>query len=108
MPLATRPVPETRKENDHRICTRDGAEINVRSYQPEEPDRPLYVMYHGGGFCVGGIADEEHLSRLLCERLGFVVVSVDYRLAPEHRFPLAHNDCWDATRWVIVEHGVPL
>lgn len=76
-----------------------------RSYTPEsEPHggRPVYVVFHGGGFCLGDLSNEELLCRLLCKELDIVCVNVEYRLAPEHPFPAAPNDCFDATKWVSV------
>lgn len=94
------PVPGVKEEKDHQVTMRDGEKITVRTYTPEKAGGPLYVMYHGGGFSIGGLENEELLCRLLCGQLGFVAVNVDYRLAPEYKFPTAHNDCWDATKWV--------
>lgn len=96
------PISGVKEETDRQITVRDGEKITVRTYTPEKAGGPLYVMIHGGGWCVGDLASEDLLSRLLCGKLGFVVVSVDYRLAPEHTFPTAHNDCWDATVWVSI------
>lgn len=94
------PITGVKGETDRQITVRDGEKITVRTYTPEKTGGPLYVMFHGGGWCIGNLESEELLSRLLCGKLGFVVVNVDYRLAPEHTFPTAHNDCWDATKWV--------
>jgi acetyl esterase/lipase len=88
------------REEDHRVTMRDSEKITVRTYTPEKAGGPLYVALHGGGFCVGGLENEEAHCRLLCSQLGVVAVNVDYRLAPEHKFPTAHDDCWDATKWV--------
>jgi acetyl esterase/lipase len=96
------PVAGVKEEKDHQITMRDGEKITVRTYTPEKAGGPLYVMYHGGGWCIGGLENEELLCRLICGKLGFVAVNVDYRLAPEHVFPVAHNDCWDATKWVRI------
>lgn len=93
------PVPGVKEEKDHQVTMRDGGKITVRTYTPEKAGGPLYVMYHGGGFSIGGLENEELLCRLLCGQLGIVAVNVDYRLAPEYKFPTAHNDCWDATKW---------
>ncbi len=76
-------------EEDRQVPTRDGSEITVRIYTPDkgsEGGNPLSVMFHGGGYCLGDLDSEELNSRLFCEKLGFVVVNVDYRLAPEHPF----------------------
>lgn len=94
------PVSGVKEEKDHQITMRDGEKITVRTYTPEKTGGPLYVMFHGGGWCIGGLENEELLCRLLCGQLGFVTINVDYRLAPEHTFPTAHNDCWDVTKWV--------
>jgi acetyl esterase/lipase len=96
------PVAGVKEEKDHQVTMRDGEKITVRTYTPEKAGGPLYVMYHGGGWCIGGLENEELLCRLICGKLGFVAVNVDYRLAPEHVFPTAHNDCWDATKWVSI------
>lgn len=94
------PITGVKEEKDCQITVRDGEKITLRTYTPEKTGAPLYVMYHGGGWCIGDLASEDLLSRLLCGKLGFLVVSVDYRLGPEHTFPKAHHDCWDATKWV--------
>ncbi|TKA74431.1 hypothetical protein B0A49_02859 [Cryomyces minteri] len=99
---ATIGKPEGVKEEDIQVPMRDGAEITVRVYSPEKPPSggsPLIVMFHGGGFVLGGLENEELNCRLFCERLGFVALNVDYRLAPEHVFPTPVNDCWDALKW---------
>ncbi|OQO01966.1 hypothetical protein B0A48_12439 [Cryoendolithus antarcticus] len=93
------PVKGIKEEKDHEITVRDGSKITVRTYVPEKSGGPLAVIYHGGGFCIGGLENEELLCRNLCGRLGCSVVNVDYRLAPEHVFPAAAHDCWDATVW---------
>jgi acetyl esterase len=60
---------------------------------------PLLVFFHGGGFVVCGLGTHDALCRNLCARAGCAVASVDYRFAPEHRFPAAPDDCLAATRW---------
>ncbi|KAI9870595.1 MAG: hypothetical protein M1830_004066 [Pleopsidium flavum] len=101
----TQSVPNTTaalSEEDRQIPTRDGTEITVRVYTPDKEvqgGHPLFVMFHGGGFCLGALDSEELNCRLFCEKLGFVVVNVDYRLAPEHPFPTPINDAWDAVKW---------
>jgi acetyl esterase/lipase len=91
--------------HDTMIKMRDGHEIMVRIFQPKEPKEggsPLAVMYHGGGFILGDPAVETVNCALMCDKMGFVCVSVDYRLAPEHKFPVGINDSWDALQWVCV------
>ena len=58
------------------------------------------MMYHGGGFCLGGLYSEALFCRKLVNRFGGVVVDVDYRLAPEHTFPTPVYDAYDALKWV--------
>jgi acetyl esterase len=73
----------------------------VRIYTPEgEGPRGVLVYYHGGGFVIGDLDTHDHACRALCKGAGVVVVSVDYRLAPEHRFPAAVEDSWAALEWV--------
>jgi acetyl esterase len=85
------------------ITTRDGDTIRLRVYRPADPtDQPLLYL-HGGGFVVGGIASCDHICRRLAHESGAVVVSVEYRLAPEHRFPVPLHDCLDAADWVVAQ-----
>ncbi|KAI3392062.1 hypothetical protein diail_6291 [Diaporthe ilicicola] len=91
-------------EHDRRIPVRDGSDITVRIYQPEESrvpagGSPLIVMYHEGAWSMGDLTDEETNCRLFSRDLGAVCVNVEYRLAPEHKFPTGINDCWDALKW---------
>jgi acetyl esterase len=76
-------------------------DIPVRIYTPDgKPPFPILVYFHGGGWVVGGIATHDNLCRQLANGAGAVVVSVDYRLAPEHPFPAAPEDCYAAARWI--------
>jgi acetyl esterase len=82
--------------------------IPVRVYRPsDEPDLPVLLYLHGGGWTIGTLDGVEALCRELCTRAGCLVVSVDYRLAPEHPFPAAIEDAYAAARWVA-EHGSEL
>jgi len=78
--------------------------ITVRSYRPAGSSAadvlPVLVYYHGGGWVIGDLDTHDVLCRQLCNLSGCAVVSVDYRMAPEHRFPLAVDDAMAATRWV--------
>ncbi len=68
---------------------------------------PAVVYFHGGGWVIGDIESHDNLCRAIANRSQAVVVSVDYRLAPEHRYPAAAEDCYAATRWVA-EHGAEI
>ena len=75
-------------------------ELKVRIYRPAgEGPHPLIMLFHGGGWVVGDLDGEDTTGRGLCNRANAVVVSVDYRLAPETRFPGAVDDCYAATVW---------
>ncbi|WP_144153582.1 alpha/beta hydrolase [Paraburkholderia sp. BCC1885] len=89
---------------DLAVPTRDGATIRARLYQPVEPSwaepAPALVYYHGGGFTVGSVDTHDALCRMFARDAQCVVLSVDYRLAPEHPFPTAVNDAFDALSWL--------
>lgn len=88
------------------IPARDGTALPARLYAPStEPLQPVLLYLHGGGFTVGSVATHDVLCRELARLAGCAVVSLDYRLAPEHRFPTAHNDAWDALQWLAREGG---
>ena len=91
---------------DHAMSTRDGKQIRARLYRPHPPvnGKPLPAMlfFHGGGFTIGSIETHDILCRQLSVLSGCAVLSVDYRLAPEHKFPTAANDAWDALQWLHV------
>jgi len=75
-------------------------EIPLRVYTPEGPGPfPVYVNFHGGGWVIGDLETADVVCRDVCNTAGVVVVSVDYRLAPEHPYPAAVEDAFAATRW---------
>ncbi len=82
------------------------SEISLRVYRPTGAELdaggklPGIVFYHGGGWVVGSIDSHDGLCRMLANRCGAVVVSVEYRLAPEHKFPAAADDAFAAACWV--------
>ena len=89
-------------EEDRQIPVRDGSSITVRIHKPKTPPKngcPIFVVYHGGGFVFGGLENEVLLCRSFTE-LGGIAVNVDYRLAPEHPFPVPIVDAYDALKWV--------
>lgn len=78
--------------------------VPVRVYSAGDPD--CTVMYfHGGGFVVGGLDSHDDVCAEICARTGYRVVSVDYRLSPEHKHPAAFDDSWTATQWAAREFG---
>jgi acetyl esterase len=80
-------------------------EIQIRVYAPkEERDLPALVYLHGGGWVLGDLDSVDRVCRSLSVAAGCVVFSVDYRLAPENKFPIPVEDCYQATNW-IVENG---
>jgi acetyl esterase len=77
-------------------------DIPVRVYRPSAATGlPLLVWFHGGGWVTGNLDTHDQLGRLLCDAVGAVVVSVDYRLAPEAKFPAAADDCLAAYEWAL-------
>jgi acetyl esterase len=90
--------------HDLTVPARDGHAIVVRLYAPQAdpaPPLPALVFFHGGGFVVGSVDTHDRLCRELCRLSGCAVVSVDYRLAPEHPFPGPVHDAWDALQAVV-------
>jgi acetyl esterase len=83
-------------------------EIPIRVYTPEaETGGPMIVYYHGGGWVIGNLDVVDKPCRALAQQTSSVVVSVDYRLAPEHKFPACVDDCYAATVWAA-EHAAEL
>ncbi|SDC08949.1 alpha/beta hydrolase [Pedobacter soli] len=81
----------------------NGGKIHLRIYTPKTGNGPfpLIVYYHGGGFVIANLDVYNASAQALAEQVGAVVVSVAYRLAPENKFPTAHNDAFAAYEWVI-------
>jgi acetyl esterase len=98
-PASTPPAPEIGAVRD---LTADG--VPVRLYRPKgvpaSTALPVLVYFHGGGWVIGDLETHDVLCRQLTAGAGISVVAVDYRLAPEHKFPAAIDDAWAATRWV--------
>jgi len=81
-------------------------ELPLRLYRPAGPpeQRPVLVYFFGGGWTLGQIDTCDGICRTLANETGCAVIAVGYRLAPEHKFPVAVHDCYDAVRW-IAEHA---
>lgn len=79
-----------------------GGDLGIRIYRgaPGDDLRGALVFFHGGGWVIGDLDTHDIVCRQLALAGGFSVISVDYRLGPEHRFPAAVDDCIAATRWV--------
>jgi acetyl esterase len=87
---------------DARTIVQNERSIPARVYTPPgEPPFPIVVLFHGGGWVNGSLDSHEPYCRALATEATVVVVSVDYRLAPEHRFPAGLEDCADATLWTM-------
>jgi acetyl esterase/lipase len=92
------PGPDMAEIREQRVQA-SGGFVPVRVFVPEGQPRAVIVYYHGGGWVIGSVEDYDATTRLLAQRTGSVVVSVDYRLAPEYRFPVAVDDSWAALLW---------
>jgi len=86
----------------------DGTPLPARLYAPSADRLPVMLYLHGGGFTIGGIETHDSLCRQLALRSGAAVLSLDYRLAPEHRFPVAVDDTWAALRWLHAQGAASL
>jgi acetyl esterase len=105
-------LPDLRIEN-RTVGHGDVTDIPARIYWPsgssneEQGNLPIVVFYHGGGFALGDLDTHDPVARAHAVGAEAIVVSVDYRLAPEHPFPAAVDDCWAALQWVA-EHAAEL
>ena len=102
------PKPALSRVEDLSIAARDGFSIPARLYAPSHDLLPVLVYFHGGGFTVGSIRTHDTLCRVLSRDAGCAVVSVDYRLAPEYKFPTATNDAWDAVQFIAGQGAAQL
>ncbi|WP_411882200.1 alpha/beta hydrolase [Polaromonas sp. YR568] len=103
------PKPALDRVEELQIPARDGQLLGARLYAPSADVLPVLLFFHGGGFTVGSVATHDILCRQLSLLAGIAVVSLDYRLAPAHKFPMAANDAWDALQWLAANaalHGL--
>lgn len=88
---------------DHAVACR-GGEVLARLYKPSHVSKlPVCMYMHGGGFCIGDVEGYDALCRYVADGAHCAVLSVDYRLAPEHKFPAALEDCVDTFNWLHAE-----
>jgi len=99
------PSPKLARVESFTLPVRDGHELPVRLYAPSGERLPVLVYFHGGGFTIGSIATHDVLCRTLSHLAHCAVVSVNYRLAPTHKFPVAHDDAWDSVQWLAQQSG---
>lgn len=77
--------------------------INIRLYRPSnEKELPVVIYFHGGWFNAGSLESHDRPLRKLANLSGAIIISVDYRLAPEYPFPAGLNDCYNALEWIIL------
>jgi len=88
------------KSVEDRVINAGGVKLPVRIYTPDgKGPLPILVIFHGGGWVIGNCESHDAPCRELAKGVGCIVLSVDYRLAPEHKFPTAAEDCYAATKW---------
>jgi acetyl esterase len=97
------PLHAMARVEDLPVVARDGFAIPVRLVAPSHGLLPVLVYFHGGGFTIGNIETHDALCRQLAHLAHCAVLSVDYRLAPESKFPTALNDAWDVVQWVAAQ-----
>ena len=97
-------APEVYQVADH-VIESNGVNVPVRVYHPHtaqtQKSLPALVYIHGGGWTIGDLDTHDVLCRSLCLQAGVVVVSVDYRMGPEHKFPAAYDDTVAAFNWTV-------
>jgi acetyl esterase len=98
--------PDSVAEVTDRTVPGPAGPVPIRTYDSGEVDGPDVAFFHGGGWMLGGLDTHDALCRALARTAGATVVAVDYRLAPEHRFPAPLADCYAAVRWLADEGPV--
>jgi acetyl esterase len=87
--------------DDLSVAARDGSALRLRIYRSQGgASNSLLLYFHGGGFVIGGIETHDPICRYIAAKSGWNVLSVNYRLAPEHRYPTAVHDALDAFDWI--------
>src|SRR5262245_21526725 len=100
------PLADVHEVRDRRIAGPTG-EFGIRLYTPKASREPLPIvlLYHGGGWALCNLDTHDAIARYYCKHADAIVVSVDYRLAPEHKFPAAVDDCYAAVEWATANAG---
>lgn len=99
------PGPPMHRVDDHTVEGPHGP-LRIRAYRPvDDGTLPAIVYLHGGGMIMGGLDTFDRLARHLARASGAVVLSVDYRLAPEHRYPVANDEAYFAAQWASAQAG---
>jgi acetyl esterase len=100
--MATEPVDQVRDM----LVPGPAGEIPVRVYSPKaQSPLPALIYFHGGGWVLGDLESHDHVCRAIANSVPCAVISVDYRLAPEHKFPAAVDDSYAATHWIANHAG---
>ncbi len=98
---APKPTGDALARVEDRVIPGPAGDLSIRIYADSmDTDLPTIAFFHGGGWVLSSIDGHDSLARRLAARTGALVVSVEYRLAPEHPFPAPHDDCWAATAWL--------
>lgn len=86
---------------EDRVITTEKGDVTIRIYTPEEKvEYPILLYFHGGDFFSGNLESHDEIARPIAMESGYKVIAVDYRLAPEHPYPAALEDCYHVTKWV--------
>ena len=100
---AARPVPSSYdlERIEDRTVALDGRDIGIRIYDPGgNVPKPTLIYVHGACLVAGSLDSHDEISRYLAKKSSSMVIAIDYRLAPEHQYPAAHNDVYDVVQWV--------
>ena len=109
-PTTLTPKTHTVRWQDKLIANADGGDMRIRCYElvaanghnrdAQNPDQAVMLFFHGGGFCMGDVNTHHEFCHSICAQTGWAIVSIDYRLAPEHPAPTAIRDCLEAYIWL--------
>jgi acetyl esterase len=105
---APKPAADALARVEDHVIPGPAGDIAIRIYADSDAtDLPVIAFFHGGGWVLSSIEGHDSLARRLASRTSALVVSVEYRLAPEHPYPAPHDDCWAVTTW-LAEHATSL